>query len=126
MDIKGIADIVTGLGTILGVLSGGYLAVRKIEDHITKTSQRSISESRTIKSQMEESFIQLQKFNGERYREINQGLYELKQKYEQDLIRLGETDKELESIITNLKTYVDKRFDELVRLVEAVRSERKQ
>lgn len=116
MDIKTLADVITALGTIGGVLTGGYLAVRQIENHISKTSQKSIAESKAIKSQMENSFVKLQTFNGERYREINQGLYELKQKYEQDLVRLGETDKELESIITNLKTYVDKRFDELDRL----------
>lgn len=116
MDIKTLADIVTALGTIGGVLTGGYLAVRQIENHISKTSQKSIAESKTIKAQMENSFVKLQTFNGERYREINQGLYELKQKYEQDLVRLGEADRELESIITNLKTYVDKRFDELERI----------
>lgn len=115
MDIKTLGEVITGLATILGVLASGYLAVRKIENHITKNTQKSIVESKNIKNKMEESFVSLQKFNGERYREINQGLYELKQKYEQDLIRLGSVDSELESIVTNLKTYVDKRFDELER-----------
>lgn len=119
MDVQSLADILTGVATICGVVSGGYIAVRRIEGYINKSTQKSLSESNKLKSNMEESFIRLQSFNGERYREINQGLYELRQKYEQDLVRLGEADKELENIVTNLKKYVDSRFTEIERLYES-------